>query len=46
MHDPELAKIISRTGKISKSQEQIEAMRKAGKISAANYWEFSQHIRR
>lgn len=44
MYDPELAKITSRTGKISKSQEQIEAMRKAGKISAANYWEFSQSI--
>lgn len=44
MYDPELAKITSRTGKISKSQEQIEAMRKAGKISAANYWEFNQSI--
>ena len=44
MYDPELAKITSRTGKISKSQEQIEAMRKANKISAANYWEFNQSI--
>jgi len=44
MYDPELAKITSRTGKISKSQEQIEAMRKAGKISAENYWEFNQSI--
>ena len=44
MYDPELAKITSRTGKISKSQEQIEAMRKAGKIAAANYWEFNQSI--
>ncbi len=44
MYDPELAKITSRTGKISKSQEQIEAMRKANKISAENYWEFNQSI--
>lgn len=44
MYDPELAKITSRTGKINKSQEQIEAMRKVGKISAANYWEFNQSI--
>ena len=44
MYDPELAKITSRTGKIGKSQEQIEAMRKANKISAENYWEFNQSI--
>jgi hypothetical protein len=44
MYDPELISIAGRTGRINKSQEQIEAMRKAGKISAANYWEFNQSI--
>ena len=44
MHDPELLKIAGRTAKIKESLKTVDEMRKSGKLSAENYWEFSKSL--